>query len=155
MNVIVLGGRKRLYASMSSPSRRSLRKPLVKERAARSRDGEITGLIKEHTRPVVVTNNGGQCNPFNRRAPVVTLGRRCPCATVFELRFRNIQLWGIASFVCIPLSSSSDSYHVSCASSPSRPCSEDWSPCESGWLQVGSRAWLVVDALGRAFFRRP
>ena len=54
----------------------------------------------------------------------------------------------------LSLSSSSDSFPFSCSSSPSRPCSEDWSPCESGWLQVGSRAWLVVDALGRSFFRR-
>ena len=54
----------------------------------------------------------------------------------------------------LSLSSSSASFPFSCSPSPSRPCSEDWIPCESGWLQVGSRAWLVVDALGRSFFRR-
>ena len=66
----------------------------------------------------------------------------------------TISSFGVSFRWVLSLSSSSDSFVLSRSSSPSRPCSEDWSPCESGWLQVGSRAWLVVDALGRSFFRR-
>ena len=81
----------------------------------------------------------------------VTVALRVPgvlrgCHQYLALGYRFVRF--------LPLSSSSDSFPFSCSSSPSRPCSEDWSPCESGWLQVGSRAWLVVDALGRSFFRR-
>ena len=102
----------RLYASKSSPSRRSLRKPLVKERAARSRDARRPSAPERMAGPR--RTHDGQCIPFNRRAPVATLGLRCPsgyhatrhlCAcTPLCLNFVSAisSFGGIVSFVFFP-----------------------------------------------------
>ena len=111
--------------------------------------GRFSSLARGR-RPWSFVLSSSTCFATESLAPgPVTVAVRVPdvlrgCHQYLAWRYRFIRF--------LSLSSSSDSFPFSCSSSPSRPCSEDWSPCESGWLQVGSRAWRVVDALGRAFF---